>query len=68
MDNDALTESGCYDWVLGYMRKHKIKLTRANYLALDMPGWDPERELPAELECELPEAIQMHDGVVGWVQ
>ena len=50
------------DFVLEYMKKHDIPLTRENYLAIDRPGVDPSKPLPAELEAEMPDEIQFRPG------
>jgi hypothetical protein len=45
------------DFVLAYMRKHNIKLTRQNYLDLSYLG-DPPEHLDAEFEVMLPLRFQ----------
>lgn len=47
------------DFVVEYLKKIGQQLTRKNYLALDRPGVDPSKPLPAELEAELPAEIQL---------
>lgn len=54
---------GNTDHVLEYLRDNDIPVTRANYIGLNWMGeYDPAQPLPAELEAELPEGLQMHEG------
>ena len=46
--------------VLDYMKKHKIPLTRENYLKIAYLG-DPPEELGAEEEAEIPDEIRNPD-------
>jgi hypothetical protein len=41
------------NYTLEFMKKHRIRLTRANYLAVEYMGCPPA-ELDAEVEAELP--------------
>ena len=51
------------DSVLEYLRDNDIPVTRENYIGLNWMGeYDPTQPLPAELEAELPEGLQMSEG------
>lgn len=51
------------DPIVVYLRENNIPVTRANYLGLAYFGdVDPEVELDAELEADLPEQLQLHMG------
>ena len=50
------------DYVLDYMKKNDIPMTRKNYIELNWMGQaDPNQPLPAELEAEMPEELQHSD-------
>jgi hypothetical protein len=50
------------DHVLNYMEENGIPITRGNYIGLNWMGeYDPDKPLPAELEAELPPALQIQD-------
>jgi hypothetical protein len=50
------------DHVLNYMEENNIPITRKNYIEINWMGdRDPNEPLPAELESELPPALQLHD-------
>lgn len=50
------------DHVLNYMEENNIPITRKNYIEINWMGdYDPSKPLPAELEAELPSALQMQD-------
>lgn len=51
------------DYVLKYMEDHNVPMTRENYITLNWMGmWDAEKPLPAELEAEMPEQLQLRKG------
>ena len=50
------------DHVLNYMEENNIPITRKNYIEINWMGdYDPSKPLPAELEAELPPALQMNE-------
>lgn len=50
------------DHVLNFMEENNIPITRKNYIEINWMGdYDPSKPLPAELEAELPSALQMQD-------
>lgn len=50
------------DHVLNYMEENNIPVNRKNYIEINWMGdYDPSKPLPAELEAELPSALQMQD-------
>ena len=50
------------DYVMNYLKEHNIPVTRENYIEINWMGdYDPSKPLPAELEAELPSALQMQD-------
>jgi len=49
------------DYVLDYLKKADIPVTRKNYVGLNWPGADYDKPLPAELEAEIPEELQHPD-------
>ena len=50
------------DHVLNYMEENNSPITRKNYIEINWMGdYDPSKPLPAELEAELPSALQMQD-------
>ena len=50
------------DHVLNFMEENNIPITRMNYIEINWMGdYDPSKPLPAELEAELPSALQMQD-------
>lgn len=47
------------DPIVEYLKKNGIPVTRHNYIGLNWMGdFDPDEELPAELEADLPEELQ----------
>jgi hypothetical protein len=49
------------DYVLDYLKKTGVPVTRKNYVGLNTPGADYDKPLPAELEAEIPEELQHPD-------
>ena len=50
------------DHVIDYMKKNDIPVTRENYIEINWMGEvDPKQPLPAELEAEMPEALQIKE-------
>jgi hypothetical protein len=49
------------DYVLDYLKKADIPVTRKNYVGTNWPGADYDKPLPAELEAEIPEELQHED-------
>jgi hypothetical protein len=50
------------DPIIEYMKENDIPVTRDNYIGLNWLGdYDPSEPLPAELEADLPEELQIHD-------
>ena len=50
------------DHVLNYMEENNIPITRKNYIEINWMGdMDPDKPLPAELEAELPSALQIQE-------
>ena len=50
------------NYTLAYMKKHRIPITRENYLAIEYMGNPPEEPLDGEIEAELPPSLQRESG------
>lgn len=49
------------DYVMNYLKEHNIPVTRENYIEINWMGEvDPKQPLPAELEAEMPESLQLN--------
>lgn len=50
------------DLLLDFMKKNNIPVTRENYIGLNWAGeYDAAKPLPAELEADLPEELQLKE-------
>jgi uncharacterized lipoprotein YmbA len=50
------------DYVLNYLKKNNIPVTRQSYIEYNWLGqYDWRKPLPAELEAELPKELQLKD-------
>jgi len=58
---EAASQLGPYP-ILGVLLELGYPLTRANYLALSIPGQNPRRQMHPEAELELPPKLRIGFG------